>query len=402
MKDIDYLKEKYYPIFKEELFDSCIPFWLEHGKDEKNGGLYTCLDRTGEIFSEDKSVWMQGRCGYTFSHVSNVFGRNEEYLSFAKSCIDFEDKHCFDTDGRMFFKVTADGKPLRKRRYWFSESFYVLAQAEYYMATGEERSLVSARRVYDMINGIFIDPSSDPFKIYPKTCPETRRFKGLSEAMILFNTSYVMRKADAERREYYAATADLCLKEIKNHYFPEMSVLLENVTEDNRYDGSTSDGRIINPGHDMECAFFLLQEALYRKDEALVTFAETIFLDAWRRGRDEKYGGILYFVDAENKPVEAYEHDMKLWWVHNECMNAALLLLYATGKSVYAEIFDEVASYSLSHFSDREYGEWFGYLRRDGIPTEPPCKGCSFKGPFHVLRNLAAMLNIFDGKPGLI
>ena len=28
----------------------------------------------------------------------------------------------------------------------------------------------------------------------------------------------------------------------------------------------------------------------------------------------------------------------------------------------------------------REYGEWLGYLRRDGKPTEPPCKGHTYQG----------------------
>ena len=40
-----------------------------------------------------------------------------------------------------------------------------------------------------------------------------------------------------------------------------------------------------------------------------------------------------------------------------------------------------------SIFAD-EYGEWYGYLRRDGKPTQPACKGSTFKGPFHVPRCL--------------
>ena len=39
----------------------CIDFWLKHGMDAEHGGVYTCLDRTGRIYSTDKSVWMQGR-----------------------------------------------------------------------------------------------------------------------------------------------------------------------------------------------------------------------------------------------------------------------------------------------------------------------------------------------------
>ena len=39
--------------------DTCVNFWLEHGMDRENGGVYTCLDRKGEVYSTDKSVWMQ-------------------------------------------------------------------------------------------------------------------------------------------------------------------------------------------------------------------------------------------------------------------------------------------------------------------------------------------------------
>ena len=87
--------------------------------------------------------------------------------------------------------------------------------------------------------------------------------------------------------------------------------------------------------------------------------------------------------------MEAYEHDMKLWWPHNETVIASLMLYKETGKEEYKKIFDQVCDYAFTHFSDKEYGEWFGYLRRDGKPTEPPCKGHTYKGPFHVMRMLA-------------
>ena len=49
---------------------------------------------------------------------------------------------------------------------------------------------------------------------------------------------------------------------------------------------------------------------------------------------------------------------------------------------------------SIMRQADPEYGEWFGYLRRDGKPTEPPCKGHTYKGPFHVMRMLAKCLTL--------
>ena len=140
----------------------------------------------------------------------------------------------------------------------------------------------------------------------------------------------------------------------------------------------------------------MLDEGIYRNDAELKNFAATVFDDAIARGWDEKYGGIFYFKDVEGKPVEAYEHDMKLWWPHNEAIIASLMLYRETGKEKYKEWFEKITEYAFSHFSDRENGEWFGYLRRYGLPTEPPCKGHTYKRAFHVMRMLAKVVNIFE------
>ena len=68
-------------------------FWLKNGMDHEHGGIYTCLDRTGKIYSTDKSVWMQGRCGWTYAYLCKVYGVKEEWLAASKSCIDFLEKY---------------------------------------------------------------------------------------------------------------------------------------------------------------------------------------------------------------------------------------------------------------------------------------------------------------------
>mgnify|MGYP002508174424 CR=1 FL=1 len=45
-----------------------------------------------------------------------------------------------------------------------------------------------------------------------------------------------------------------------------------------------------------------------------------------------------------------------------------------------------------AHFADPEYGEWYGYLRRDGLPTQPSTKGSTFKGPFHLMLVLSTLI----------
>ena len=69
-------------------------------------------------------------------------------------------------------------------------------------------------------------------------------------------------------------------------------------------------GRTVNPGHDMECSWFVMEEANYQKNEELHRCAVEMFDDAFTAGWDKEYEGILYFVDCLGKPPEAYEQDV--------------------------------------------------------------------------------------------
>ena len=376
---------------RKELASSA-EFWLKYGMDKEHGGVYTCIDRTGRLFSTDKSVWMQGRCGWTYAYLCTVYGTRPEWLEASKSCLDFMEKHCInrEADGRMYFTVTGDGKPLRQRRYCFSEGFYALANAEYYAVTGDRECLERARRAYELIyqlnNGLIKDPAG----MGPKTIPETRSGRALADPMIYLNITSVMRRCDPEHREVYDARAKQCVETIfRYHHKPELKCTLETVGMNGEFWSDISAGRFVNPGHDIECSWFMMDEANYRGDEELHRTAEQIFRLAIEAGWDEEFGGLLYFIDCKGLPTEAYEHDMKLWWPHNEIMIAASKAYRDTGDEYYLDWLLKTMDYCKQHFADPEYGEWYGYLRRDGLPTMPPTKGSTFKGPFHVPRALS-------------
>lgn len=375
-------------LFENEL-DRCLDFWLKNGMDHEHGGVYTCLDRSGTRYSSDKSVWMQGRCGWMFAHLCNLYGSRPEWLEASGSCVRFLDRYCSDADGRMFFTVTADGKPLRKRRYFFSETFSIMAHAEYAKAADDPSAMKVARDLFWFVDGIYRDRSTDPYHITPKVIPETRSCRSLAEPMILLNVTSVLRACDPENAKRYKECADRYVSDtFRYHYKPEKKMLLETVGMNGEFLDDTTAGRLINPGHDMEASWFLLSEAIAGGDDALAGRAEEIFNCAFERGWDPEYGGVLYFVDAYHFPPEQYEHDMKLWWVHNEAIIASLMFYRYTGDKKYLDRFETLVDYAFRVFSDAEYGEWYGYLRRDGKPTEPPCKGSTYKGPFHLPRML--------------
>lgn len=372
---------------KEEL-SRCVSFWLENGRDNKHGGVYTCLDRKGDIYSTDKSVWMQGRCGWIFAFLCNSYGKNQEWLDFSKSCIDFMEKYCINPDasGRMYFTVTEDGKPLRQRRYCFSEAFYAMANAEYYKATGEKEYLERAKRAYDLYWNLN-HGMKDPTGLKPKTEPSTRTGRAFGIPMIYLNVSSVMLSADPENAELYNERSKSCVDDIFKYFVkPELKCVLENVAEDGSPRLYYTEGRTVNPGHDIEGVWFLLDYAARTGETELIAKAEEIFNNAFSAGWDNEYGGLLYFIDCKGLPPEAYEHDMKLWWPHNEILISSIMLYRYTKKEKYLDIFYKTLDYCKEHFSDPEYGEWYGYLRRDGLPTMPSTKGSTFKGPFHLPR----------------
>ena len=374
---------------REEL-ERSVRFWLEHGMDREHGGVYTCLDRKGEVYSTDKSVWMQGRCGWMFAYLCHTYGPKQEWLDASKSCLDFLEAHCINhaAGGRMYFTVTEDGKPLRQRRYCYSEAFYALANAEYYGVAGGEEHLARARRAYDLYWDLN-HGMADPTGMGPKTIPETRTGRSFGVPMIILNVTGTLRRVDPERGELYDQRAAQCVEEIfRYHVKPALKCVLENVDLDGTPRLYYTEGRTVNPGHDIEGVWFLLEHARHTGDKELVQKAAQIFDWAIEAGWDKEYGGLLYFTDCLGKPPEAYEHDMKLWWPHNEILIASMMLYRDTGEEKYLDWFYKTMDYCKAHFADPEYGEWYGYLRRDGLPTQPSTKGSTFKGPFHMPRSM--------------
>ena len=380
MENIAYLErcsKKYY----DDLVENILPFWLEYGLDKVHGGFYTCLNRDGSLMDTTKSVWFQGRAAFTFSYAYNQIQRNPVWLSASKSAIDFIEKHCFDNDGRMFFEVSASGIPLRKRRYLFSESFAAIAMSEYAKASGD---YAYAEKALDLFKRILYCKNT-PGVLTPKYS-EHLQMKGHSLSMILINTASRIRETIED--EVLTRQIDESIAEIQKDFMKtEFHAVLETVGLNGEFI-DTNMGRMINPGHSIETAWFILEEAKYRNwDPELIQTGITILDWSWEWGWDKEYGGIINFRDCKNLPSQYYAHDMKFWWPQTEAIIATLYAYEATGNKKYLEMHNMIHNYMYSHFPDDKHGEWYGYLHRDGTVSQP-AKGNLFKGPFHIPRML--------------
>jgi N-acylglucosamine 2-epimerase len=365
--------------YTDQLLQDTVPFWFPRSFDALHGGYLLMRDHDGTLLDDDKAVWIQGRAAWLLATLYNTVEPRKEWLDGAKSGIDFLNKHCFDTDGRMFFHVTRDGKPIRKRRYFFSETFAVIANAAYAKASGDEAAAEKARYLF----GKCIEYATTPGLLEPKFT-STRPAKGIGVPMILMNTAQQLRETIGDPR--CDDWIDQYIKEIETDFVKDdIQCVMEQVAPDGSIIDHV-DGRTLNPGHAIEGAWFILHEAKYRNNDPHLIALGCKMLDyMWERGWDKEHGGIFYFRDVYNKPVQEYWHDMKFWWPHNEVIIATLLAYTLTGNEKYAKWHKLVHDYAYQHFHDKENQEWFGYLHRDGSLAQT-AKGNLFKGPFHLPR----------------
>ena len=375
--------------FQDVLLNNFVPFWTEYSVDKKYGGYLCGFMRDGELFHEDKSVWQQGRSLWMFSKLYNEFGGKQEWLDAAKSGYEFINKYCFAENGHMYFRVTRDGRPLVERRYYFSEAFAVMGYVEYYKATKLPEVKARAIALYDKMVYYYTTPGVFPAKVNPKT----RKNRGHSIVMIMMNVSQCMREIDDDPK--YGEMITSCLNTVLDVFVkPEEKALFETVGANGERLNSP-DGRFINPGHSMETAWFMMREAIYRKDRSIMECCMEILRWSLERGWDDEMGGIFYFVDVENKPVLSLEWDMKLFWVHCEAMIALAYSYWYTKDEWYMEQFDKIMEYVWVHYPDEGHPEWFGHLHRDGTPINY-IKGSDWKGPFHNVRAFMILTQIFE------
>lgn len=370
-------------LYESTLFDDVIPFWMRHSPDREYGGYLTQLSRDGSPYGTDKFMWLQGREVWFFSTLCHTVERREEWLDMAKLGWDFIMKHGFAPDGRAYFSFTREGNPLGLPRKLFSETFIIIAGVRYALATGDQQAADVARRLYRMV----VDMAETPAAGSQKAVPGARPMTDHAIPMILLNVTREMALLDGETPEF-RAVADRCIHKVFDlHVHPERKLLFENVAPDGSLRLDIPEGRLILPGHAIESAWFLMQEGMARDDHSIIRKAADLTRWMLEFGWDREYGGLYYFLDSEGNQPLPLEWDMKLWWCHNEALYATLLAHWLTGEDVFEEWYDKVHEYSFTHHPDPVYGEWFGYLHRDGSVSHT-FKGSAWKGCFHLPRQL--------------
>lgn len=379
--------------YREELFDNVVPFWEQNGIDHEKGGYFTCLDRHGTPFSTDKYMWLQARAVWMFARLHNDVSRDYGWLELAQQGLDFIRRHGRAPEGGVYFALTRDGRPIHIQRKIYSEVFFVMALTEMARATRRQEYLDEARGLFWQAYNLWKHPELLGRPILPGG------FRGttLADPMVFLGMVEELSSVDPEPASYDGVIDEMTAIALR-HIRRDRRLVLENVAPGGEF-LDTPQGRLLNPGHAIELAWFLMHLAKRTGRGALVEPALEVVDWSLERGWDEEYGGLYYFLDCDGWPPMQLEWSMKLWWPITEAMYATLLAWDISAEPRYLEWHRRVAGWGFAHLHDPQGDEWFGYLDRRGEPTHL-LKGGAWKGFFHLPRALLYCVQLLERRDG--
>lgn len=407
--------------YRDHVSRVLLPFWMELAVDQRYGGVFTCFDNAGDALkSTDKYTWSQGRFVWVLSRLASLCDRGimqgdgAGYLEHASKTVSFLRENAFLENGNCAFLLTQAGEKVESHlgegfdTSFYADCFVVLGFSEFARVTRDLATLEIALQLYDRIGRRLSTGTvrSEPYPVNPN-------FKAHSVSMIMLNISQELRNAlgsfEHPRTEELNNLGRQYMVEIMETFVDQQGTVREMLPLEPE-DGSVADtvlARHVNPGHALECMWFVIDEALVHGCHRYVERATRSIKKAIELGWDEEYGGLLRFVDRDEGPprgrelADRYEQlvletwDTKLWWPHSEALYSTLRAQEVTGQQSFRDMYEDVHEYVFRTFPDpnSKLGEWIQIRDRKGEPVEK-LVALPVKDPYHALRNALLIIEL--------
>lgn len=414
--------------YREHLEQHILPFWNK-ALDREYGGVFTCYTNAGDqLISTDKFTWSQGRFLWLWSRIARMSERGllqedvQKYTDHARATFHFMDEHVFLPNGNCSFLLTREGEHkesipgLGYDVSFYADCFVVLGYTEFARLTKDQDVLEKAVSLYRHIDDRLRTGRvrSEPYPI-----PDGYEAHGFS--MIMLNVSQeladALLEADDHRAREIREKSVQYMERIMGTFCNERRIVLEVIPA---ADGASAAGRPdtllarhVNPGHTLECMWFVMSEARKLQRGDLIRQAMAVAKKAFEIGWDPQYGGLLRYVDREGgaprgeamtgdrrfEQLVADTWDMKLWWPHSEAVYTMLLCSALSDDDAYEDMYRQLKDYTFRVFPnpDPAVGEWVQIRDRQGEPANTVV-ALPVKDPYHITRNLLLSIELL-GEP---
>jgi mannose/cellobiose epimerase-like protein (N-acyl-D-glucosamine 2-epimerase family) len=356
-------------------------FLLEHVADtlafyapaaqDPSGGFFHYFKDDGSVYNRT-SRHLVSSCRFVFNYaMAYRHFRDPQYLEYARHALAFlRDAHWdathrgydWEIEWRNGEKRTVDGT-----RHCYGLAFVLLAQAHAAMAGIEQAKLQIAetfelmeRRFWDPAAGLYADEATPDWHVssYRGQNANMHTTEALLAAYEATGHLVYLDRAERVASNVTERQAKLSHGLVWEHFHADWSV-------DWHYNEEDSSNIFrpwgFQPGHQTEWAKLLLILERHRPLPWLLPRAVELFDAALTHAWDDEHGGLCYGFGPDGKICD---HD-KYFWVQAETLAAAALLGHRTGSERFWDWYDEIWSYSWTHFVDHRHGAWYRILTCD-------------------------------------
>jgi len=398
---------------RHHLTRELLPFWLTRCRDDVHGGFITHFDRHGRDTGEDqKSLIAQTRCLFTMASAHRAGYGGGACADFARHGVDFLLDRMWDRQhGGFYWTVDRKGDIQIDKKILYGLSFAIYALSEYTLATGDNRGRQYAEATFDLVQQHCADPEyGGYFEMFERSWRRCGPGSGGGDRKTLDVHMHLMEAfttllectGGATHRRALQEDIDLLIRRILHPQFatgiPQFwadwrvapQIKFDIVWGWDRFaEGGAKPHADDNTsyGHNVEFAW-LLRHALHVLGEPSDPYEPIMRrqLDhAVKAGIDYECGGV--YVEGPHDGGPAYDQE-KEFWQQAETLIGMLDGCLVFGMEPYWRAYEAVHRFVFDKMVNREVGEWWPLLSRDGNTRIWTHMSHSWKINYHSVRSM--------------
>ncbi len=381
---------------RAELVDHILPYWAGRAVDPEHGGFVGRIDGHDRLVADaPKGVVLNARILWTFAAACRALG-TDAWRAEADRAYGALRRFRDDAHGGVVWTTTADGRPLDDKKQTYAQAFAIYALAEYVRYGASTEALAWAQELYALVEERAVDPRHggyvEAFARDWGPAADLRLSEKDDDAPKSMNTHlHVLEAYTALHRVWPDAGLAGRLRHLIETFLDRIvDPATGHLTCFFDLDWSRTSG-LVSYGHDVETSWLLDEAAAELDDAALAARVREASVRLARLTLDEGLdadGGLLNERHADGH-VDTDRH----WWPQAEAVVGFLGAYEHTGEAAFAEAALATWAFIQRAVVDREGGEWFFRVSRDGVPYRDEDKVGLWKCPYH---NARACLEIVD------
>jgi len=398
-----------------------LPFWLTRSRDDVHGGFITHFDRHGRDTGEDqKSLIAQTRSVFTYASAHRAGYGGGLCADFARHGVDFLLDRMWDREhGGFFWTVDRRGAVQIDKKILYGLSFAIYALSEYTLATGDARGAEYARATFDLVHrhcydsthgGYFEMFDRDWARGGPGSGGGDRKTLDVHMHLMEAFTTLVECTGDAAHaralRDDIALLTGRILHPQHATGIPQFwadwrvapQIKFDVVWGWDRFaDGGAKPHAHDNTsyGHNVEFAWLLLHALQILGDDPgpYLGIVRRQLDHAVRAGIDWEYGGV--YVEGPHDGGPAHDTE-KEFWQQAETLIGMLDGCRLFGLDPYWQAYEAIHRFVFDRMVNREVGEWWPLLSRDGRTPVWTHMSHSWKINYHTVRSMVQSIARLD------